>query len=140
MDYGERNRTTLYIPTELLKQAKIKSGKSGSKIVEELLRQYVSIDGSIEELERFKKQSEDIIKKEKKKIKQYEEEIKEKEKEIRLNGENAIKINDCLESIDRKYKSDGIITLDFLKTLSKARDMPLSVLNGLVLQRKYRMD
>ena len=137
MDYGERKRTTLYLPTKLLNEAKFKSNKSASKTVENLLIQYISMNGSIDELKQLKRESEEIIKNEKNRIKQYEEEIKEIEKQKKLNGENAIKVNDCLESIDRKYKSDKIITVQFLKRLEKSRNMPFDVLNGLVLQRGY---
>ena len=96
MPYGDRSKTTIYISKGLMEQAKFKSGLSGSKTIEMLLEEYVSLEGDIEELERKQKESEEIIKKEQRRIKQLDKRIEDLIEERKANGENAIKINECL--------------------------------------------
>ena len=100
MPYEDRDKTTIYISKGLMEKAKFKSGLSGSKTVEMLLEEYVSVEGDIEELERKQKQSEEIIKTEQRKIKQLDKQIEDLMEEMKANGQNAIKINECLERID----------------------------------------
>ena len=139
MPYGNRDKTTIYISKRLMEQAKLKSGLSGSKTVEMLLEEYVSLEGDIEELERKQRESEEIIKKEETRIKQLDKQINDLMEEMKANGQNAIKINECLERIDYYYSKNGYITLSFLKRLSKAKRVEFSKLNDLTLQREYEI-
>ena len=59
--------------------------------------------------------------------------------EMKANGQNAIKINECLERIDYYYSKNGYITLSFLKRLAKAKRVEFSKLNDLTLQREYEI-
>ena len=123
-----------------MEQAKLKSELSGFKTIEMLLEEYVSLDGDIEDLERKQKESEEIIKKEQRRIKQLDKQIEDLIEEMKANGENAIKINECLERIDYYYYSkNGYITLSFLKRLAKAKRVEFSKLNDLTLQREYKI-
>lgn len=139
MPYGDRDKTTIYISKGLMEKAKFKSGLSGSKTVEMLLEEYVSLEGDIEELERKQRQSEDIIKKEQRRIKQLDKQISDLMEEMKANGENAIKINECLERIDYYYSKNGYINVKFLKRLSKAKRVEFGKLNDLTLQRGYKI-
>ena len=139
MPYEDRDKTTIYISKGLMEKAKFKSGLSGSKTVEMLLEEYVSLEGDIEELERKQKQSEEIIKTEQRKIKQIDKQIEDLMEEMKANGQNAIKINECLERIDYYYSKNGYITLSFLKRLAKAKRVEFSKLNDLTLQREYEI-
>ena len=55
MPYGEKKKVTLYLYEEILEEALLKSGKKQSKLINELLIDYISINGSIEEREKKSK-------------------------------------------------------------------------------------
>lgn len=139
MDYEDTDRTTLYISKSLLKEASFKSGLSNSKTVQMLLLDYVSLDGDIADLERQKEESDKIIKEQERKKKQLDKRIEELRNEQIANSKNAIIINECLESISRFYSKNGIITVSFLKRLSKAKRVEFRVLNDLCLQKEYNI-
>lgn len=139
MPYGEKKKITIYVYEEILEEAVIKSGMNQTKLINELLLDYISIDGSIEELERFKEQIRKNMKKEEMEIKRLNQCIEEKEKEKRLNAENTILLMECLERMDRYIKKNGILDLKFLKRLEKAKKVPLKKLNDLALSKNWNI-
>lgn len=137
MDYEDVERMTVYISKSLLKEASFKSGLSNSKTVQMLLLDYVSLDGDILELERQKEESDKIIKEQQRRKKQLDKRIEEIRNEQIANGKNAIIINECLERIEAYYSKEKVITVTFLKRLSKAKRVEFGVLNDLCLQKGY---
>ena len=137
MDYEDIERMTVYISKSLLKEASFKSGLSHSKTVQMLLLEYVSLDGDILELEKEKEESEKIIKEQQRRKKQLDKRIEELKQEQIANGKNAIIINECIERIEYYYSKEKVITVSFLKRLSKAKRVEFGVLNDLCLQKGY---
>lgn len=139
MPYGDKKKITIYVYEEILEEAVIKSGMNQTKLINELLLDYVSIDGSIEELERFKDQIRKNMKKEERELKRLNQCIEEKEKEKEANANNTVLLMECLERMDRYYKKNNILDLKFLKRLEKAKKVPLDKLNDLALSKGWKI-
>ena len=135
----EKKRTTVHINPEVWELARIKAKCSGSKLVEELLIDYIGNDGNILEYEDKIKESEEIIKKEKTKIKQYKKAIQLLEEEMIANGKDEKILGECLERI-RQYNSRyKFVSVQFLFKLSKIKNVPVDVLNDICQNHNFKI-
>ena len=75
MDYNEKQKTTIRINPEVWELSRAKAKCSGSRLIEELLIDYIGNDSNIIEYEEKIEESEEIIRQEKTKIKQYKKAI-----------------------------------------------------------------
>ena len=139
MPYGDKKKITIYVYEEILEEAIIKSGINQTKLINELLLDYISIDGSIEELQRFKDQIRENMKKEEKELKRLNQCIEEKKKEKEANANNTSLLMECLERMERYIKINGILDVKFLKRLEKAKKVPLDKLNKLALSNGWEI-
>ena len=131
---------TVYLDPSIVEIVKYKCEGNISKLIRSILLDYASIDGSIEELEQKKKESEEIIKAEKIKKANYERLIKELEAEKVRNANNLAIMNSCYETIKRTVDKKGFITIQTLKGIAKAKNVDISVLNDLCLKYKFRIE
>lgn len=137
MSNNEKQRTTLYLNDEVWKLARMKAKCSGSRLVEELLINYIGNDGNILDYEEKIRQSEEIIKKEKVKIKQYEKAIELLKEEMIENGKNEKILGECLERIKQYNKRHNFVSVEFLFRLSKVKKVSFDVLNNICLNHNF---
>lgn len=138
-----KKRSTVHIDEEIWELAKLKAEtqhKSISKIIENFLIDYIGNDYFIEDYVREIRKSSEIIQQEETKIQQYNKAIKELTDEMARNGKNEIIIGECLERIKRYYSKEGIITLSFLKNLSRAKKVELNKLKEICKNHDLLID
>ena len=129
MTKEEKERTTIYINPEVWELARIKAKCSGSRLVEELLIDFIGNDSNIIEYEDKIAESEEIIRKEKTKIKQYKKAIQLLEEEMMENADNIKLIGECSERIKQYHSGHKFVSVQFLLRLSKLKNMPIEKLN-----------
>lgn len=139
MSSDGRQRTTVRIDSEVWNLARMKANCSGSKLVEELLINFIGNDGNIIEYEEKIKESEEIIKKEKAKIKQYKKAIELLEEEMIENGKNEKVLGECLERIKQYNSRYKFVSVQFLFRLSKIKKVPFEVLNNICLNHGFTL-
>lgn len=137
MKNDEKQRTTLYLNNEVWNLARLKAQCSGSRLVEELLINYIGNDGNILEYEEKIRQSEEIIAREKANIKQYKKAIELLEQEMIENGKNEKLLGECLERITQYNSRYKFVSIQFLFRLSKVKKVPLDVLNNICLNHGF---
>lgn len=138
-----KKRSTVHIEEEIWDLAKLKAEtkhKSLSNVIEDFLIDYIGNDYYVEDYVRKIRESSNIIDKEEKKIEQYNKAIKELKDEMRENGKNEIIIGECLERIKRFNSKEGIITLNFLKNLSRAKKVELDKLREICKNHDLLID
>ena len=138
-----KKRSTVHIDEEIWDLAKLKAEtkhKSLSNVIEDFLIDYIGNDYFIEDYVREIRKSSEIIQKEEVKIQQYNKAINDLNKEMAENGKNEIIIGECLERIKRFNKKEGIITLKFLKNLSRAKRVELNKLKEICKNHDYLID
>ena len=133
MSNDEKERTTVYINPEIWQLARLKAKCSGSRLIEELLIDYIGNDSNIIAYEEKIAESKEIIKREKTKIKQYEKAISLLEDEMEKNAVNVKLIGECTERIKRYNSGHKFVSLDFLMRLSKIKNMPMDKLQEICL-------
>ena len=126
-----KQRSTIHIDGEVWQLAKLKAESkhmSLSSVIENFLIDYVGYDYCIEEYrEKIEECRQKIVNAENN-IEAYNKAIKEINDEMEANGKNEVIIGECLERIRRRYSYDKIISMVFLKTLSKSQKVPIDVL------------
>ena len=138
-----KKRSTVHIEEEIWDLAKLKAEtkhKSLSNVIEDFLIDYIGNDYYVEDYVRKIRESRNIINNEEGKIKQYNKAIKELKDEMRENGKNEIIIGECLERIKRFNSKEGIITLNFLKNLSRAKKVELDKLREICKNHDLLID
>ena len=138
-----KKRSTVHIEEEIWDLAKLKAEtkhKSLSNIIEDFLIDYIGNDYYVEDYVRKIRESRNIINNEEGKIKQYNKAIKELKDEMKENGKNEIIIGECLERIKRFNSKEGIITLNFLKNLSRAKKVELDKLREICKNHDLLID
>ena len=136
-------RSTIHIDDEIWALAKLKAEtqhKSLSNVIENFLIDYIGNDYTIEEYVKEIRKSNEIIEKEENKINQYNRAIKELTTEMKENGKNEIIIGECLERIKRFNSNEGVITLKFLKNLSRAKKVELDKLKEICKNHDFMID
>ena len=133
MENDERQKTTIRVNPEVWELARTKANCSGSRLVEELLIDFIGNDGNIIDYEAKIKESEEIIRKEKTKIKQYKKQIEVLKAEMVKNGEDIKLLGECSERIKRYYSGHKFVSVQFLMRLSKIKNMPMDKLNEICL-------
>ena len=139
MAKDEKERTTIYINPEVWELARMKAKCSGSRLVEELLIDFIGNDANIIEYEEKIAESEEIIKKEKTKIKQYKKAIELLEEEMIKNGENIQLLGECNERIKQYHSSHKFVSVQFLLRLSKIKNVPMDKLNEICLFNNFEI-
>lgn len=129
MDYNEKQKTTIRINPEVWELARAKAKCSGSRLIEELLIDYIGNDSNIIEYEEKIEESEEIIRQEKTKIKQYKKAIELLEEEMIKNGENIKLLGECSERIKQYNSRYKFVSVQFLLRLSKIKNVPIDKLN-----------
>lgn len=138
-----KKRSTVHIEEEIWDLAKLKAEtkhKSLSNVIEDFLIDYIGNDYYVEDYVRKIRESRNIINNEEEKIKQYNKAIKELKDEMKENGKNEIIIGECLERIKRFNSKEGIITLNFLKNLSRAKKVELDKLREICKNHDLLID
>jgi hypothetical protein len=138
-----KKRSTVHIEEEIWDLAKLKAEtkhKSLSNVIEDFLIDYIGNDYYVEDYVRKIRESRNIINNEEGKIKQYNKAIKELKDEMKENGKNEIIIGECLERIKRFNSKEGIITLNFLKNLSRAKKVELDKLKEICKNHDLLID
>lgn len=138
-----KKRSTVHIEEEIWDLAKLKAEtkhKSLSNVIEDFLIDYIGNDYYVEDYVRKIRESRNIINNEEGKIKQYNKAIKELKDEMKENGKNEIIIGECLERIKRFNSKEGIITLNFLKNLSRAKKVELDKLREICKNHDLLID
>ena len=123
-----KKRSTVHIDEQIWDLAKLKAEtqhKTLSKVIENFLFDYVGNDYFIEDYVKEIRKSSQIIQQEENKIQQYNKAINKLTEEMAENGKNEIIIGECLERIKRFNSKEGIITINFLKNLSRAKKVEL---------------
>jgi len=139
MANNEKERTTVYINPEVWELARMKAKCSGSRLIEELLIDYIGNDSNIIEYEEKIAESEEIIRREKTNIKQYKKAIELLEEEMMKNGDNIKLLGECTERIKQYHSSHKFVSMDFLLRLSKIKNMPIDKLNDICLYNKFEV-
>ncbi len=139
MANDERERTTIYISPEVWELARMKAKCSGSRLVEELLIDFIGNDGNIIDYETKIKESEEIIRKEKTKIKQYKKQIEVLEADMIKNGEDIKLLGECNERIKQYHSSHKFVSVQFLLKLSKIKNMPMEKLNEICYYNEFEI-
>lgn len=138
-----KKRSTVHIEEEIWDLAKLKAEtkhKSLSNVIEDFLIDYIGNDYYVEDYIRKIRESRNIIDNEEGKIKQYNKAITELRDEMKENGKNEIIIGECLERIKRFNSKEGIITLNFLKNLSRAKKVELDKLREICKNHDLLID
>ena len=138
-----KKRSTVHIEEEIWDLAKLKAEtkhKSLSNVIEDFLIDYIGNDYYVEDYVRKIRESRNIINNEEGKIKQYNKAIKELKDEMKENGKNESIIGECLERIKRFNSKEGIITLNFLKNLSRAKKVELDKLREICKNHDLLID
>lgn len=139
MANDEKERTTVYLNSEVWELARMKAKCSGSRLIEELLIDYIGNDANIIGYEEKIAESEEIIRREKTNIKQYKKAIELLEKEMIKNGENVKLLGECTERIKRYHSSHKFVSIDFLLRLSKIKNMPMEKLNEICIYNNFEI-
>ena len=139
MAKNEKERTTVYINPEIWELARLKAKCSGSRLIEELLINYIGNDSNIIEYEDKIEESEEIIRKEKAKIKQYKKAIELLEEEMKENGDNIKLLGECSERIKQYHSSHKFISVQFLLRLSKIKNVPIEKLNEICHYNNFKI-
>lgn len=135
----EKERTTVYINPEIWQLARMKAKCSGSRLIEELLIDFIGNDGNIIGYEEKIKESEEIIRKEKAKIKQYKKTIQLLEEEMMKNGENIKLLGECTERIKQYHSRYKFVSVQFLLRLSKIKNMPMEKLQEICHYNEFEI-
>lgn len=138
-----KKRSTIHIDGEIWELAKLKAEtkhKSLSNVIEDFLIDYIGNDYFIEDYVKEIRKSNEIIQKEEMKIQQYNKAIRDLNKEMERNGKDELIIGECLERIKRFYSKEGIITLKFLKNLSRAKKVELNKLKEICKNHDLLID
>lgn len=135
----EKERTTVYINPEIWQLARLKAKCSGSRLIEELLIDYIGNDSNIIVYEEKIAESEEIIRREKTKIKQYKKEISILEDQMIENGENIKLLGECNERIKRYHSRHKFVSIQFLMRLSKIKNMPLDKLQDICHYNEFEI-
>ena len=130
---------TVYLEPNIVEIVKYKSKGNISKLIRNLLLDYASIEGDIEELERKKEEAENKIKAEEIKKATYEKKIKELEAEKERNAKNKAIINNCYETIEGAIDKNGFIEYKTLKGIARVNRIDVSVLNDLCLENGFKI-
>lgn len=138
MKKDERKQTTIRVNPEIWEIAGMKASCSRSELVERLLLNYISVEGSRQDYEQKIKECEEIIQHEKVKIIEYKQAIKDIEAQEKENESNANVIHDCYERIDRYMKTHQTIPYAFLRTLNNTHKVDLNTLNKYVIDKGYK--
>lgn len=139
MKSDEKQKTTIRINPEVWELARTKAKCSGSRLIEELLIDYIGNDSNIIEYEEKIKESEEIIRREKTNIKQYKKAISLLEEEMIENGKDIKLLGECNERIKQYHKGHGFISVQFLLRLSKIKNMPMDKLNDICLHNEFEI-
>ena len=139
MANDEKERTTVYINPEVWELARMKARCSGSRLVEELLINYIGNDANIIGYEEKIEESEEIIRKEKANIKQYKKAIQLLEKEMEENAKNVKIYGECAERIKRYHSSHKFVSVQFLLRLSKIKMMPMDKLQEICQYNNFEV-
>lgn len=139
MNYEEKQKTTIRLNPEVWELARTKAKCSGSRLIEELLIDYIGNDGNIIEYEEKIRQSEEIIRQEKTKIKQYKKAISLLEEEMERNGEDVKLLGECTERIKQYHSRYKFVSVQFLLRLSKIKNVPMDKLNQICLFHEFEM-
>ena len=139
MKNDEKQKTTIRINPEVWELARTKAKCSGSRLIEELLIDYIGNDSNIIEYEEKIAESEEIIRREKTNIKQYKKAIKLLEEEMIENGKDVKLLGECSERIKQYHKGHGFISVQFLLRLSKIKNMPMEKLNEICLFNNFEI-
>ena len=118
MNNEEKQKTTIRINPEVWELARSKAKCSGSKLIEELLIDYIGNDSNIIVYEDKIAESEEIIRQEKTKIKQYKKAISLLEEEMMKNGEDIKLLGECSERIKQYHSRYKYVSVQFLLRLS----------------------
>lgn len=139
MNYEEKQKTTIRLNPEVWELARMKAKCSGSRLIEELLIDYIGNDSNIIGYEEKIKESEEIIKKEKTKIKQYKKAIALLEEEMIKNGENIKLLGECSERIKQYHSNYKFVSIQFLLRLSKIKNMPIDKLEDICHYNEFEI-
>ena len=138
-----KKRTTIHIDGEVWELAKLKAEtkhRSISNVIEEFLIDYIGIGYFIDDYVKEIRKSRDIIQMEEIKIEQYNKAINNLTSEMAENGKNELIIGECLERIKRFNSKEGKITINFLKTLSRAKKVELNKLKEICKNHNLLID
>ena len=138
-----KKRTTIHIDEEIWELAKLKAEtkhKSLSNVIENFLIDYIGNNYFIDEYVKEIRKSRQIIENEQIKIKQYNKSIQDLNDEMERNGKNELIIGECLERIKRFYSEEHIITLKFLKNLSRAKKVNVDKLKEICKNHDFLID
>lgn len=131
MKYDEKQKTTIRINPEVWELARAKAKCSGSRLIEELLIDYIGNDSNIIGYEEKIRESEEIIRQEKTKIKQYKKAIELLEEEMIENGKDVKLLGECSERIKQYHSRHKFVSVQFLLRLSKIKNIPMEQLNNI---------
>ena len=139
MENDEKERTTVYINPEVWQLARLKAKCSGSRLVEELLIDYIGNDSNIIVYEEKIAESEEIIRREKTKIKQYKKAIELLEEQMMKNGEDIKLLGECSERIKQYHSRYKFVSVQFLLRLSKIKNMPMDKLTDICHYNEFEI-
>lgn len=139
MNNEEKQKTTIRINPEVWELARAKAKCSGSKLIEELLIDYIGNDSNIIVYEDKIAESEEIIRQEKTKIKQYKKAISLLEKEMMKNGEDIKLLGECSERIKQYHSRYKFVSVQFLLRLSKIKNMPMDKLTDICHYNEFEI-
>ena len=133
-------KTTIRVNAQIWEQAGLKASCSRNELVERLLMDFVTMDGSKDEYKKKIKECEQIISQEQFKIKQYKQAIKDIEKEEKENATNLDAINECYVRIDRYMKTHKKVPFALIKQLNNTQRVGIDVLNDYCIKKKYEFE
>ena len=139
MEKDEKQKTTIHINPEVWQLARLKAKCSGSRLIEELLIDYIGNDSNIITYEEKIKESEEIIRQEKTKIKQYKKAIELLEEEMQDNGNNIQLLSECSERIKQYHSGHKFVSVQFLLRLSKIKNVPIEKLNEICHYNEFEI-
>lgn len=139
MENEDKERTTVYINPEVWQLARLKAKCSGSRLVEELLIDYIGNDSNIVVYEEKIAESEEIIRREKTKIKQYKKAIELLEEQMIKNGEDIKLLGECSERIKQYHSRYKFVSVQFLLRLSKIKNMPMDKLTDICHYNEFEI-
>lgn len=131
---------TVYLDEGIVETAKYKSNGNISSLMRNLLCEYVSTDGNIDELERKNKELDKLIKEYKVEKASNERRIKELEEQKERNAKNKVIMNHCYDVIKGRIDKKGFITYKTLKGIATANGVNVSVLNDLCNEHDFRIE
>lgn len=139
MEKDEKQKTTIHINPEVWQLARLKAKCSGSRLIEELLIDYIGNDSNIIAYEEKIEESEEIIRQEKTKIKQYKKAIELLEEEMQENGNNIQLLSECSERIKQYHSGHKFVSVQFLLRLSKIKNVPIEKLNEICHYNEFEI-